>query len=101
MTLFPEYPPLVPTARVATSCCEGLRPPPGVSMSVWTAVHAMAHSRVPFTVDGFRAVVDATEHETRVAIRQAGQRDWLHPVWPERYQTNPIEQWVGTLPRRR
>ena len=101
-SMFPEIVPDKPSADdPKPSCCDGLVAPIGVPRDLWTYTHALAHSRVPFTVAGFVDATGAEEETARIAIRQAGQRDWLDPVLPETYMRDAIPQWVGRLPRRR
>lgn len=100
-SLFPdEYDDRVPE-RPKPSCCTTLSAPTGVPARVWELMHGICHGRVPFTLDGFTYVADCTHLQALVAIRQAGQRQWLHVVWPEPYMVDPPEQWVGCLPKRR
>jgi hypothetical protein len=96
-SMFPDHAPDVDAKEKKTSCCDGLRPPPPVPATVWTFVHALCHSRTPFTVGALMEMADCTSHQAGIAIRSAGQRDWLHPVWPEPYMTDPTPMWVGCL----
>lgn len=99
------FPNLVPDKasedRWRPPCCEGLKAPPGVDLRTWTFIHAVGHSRVPFTVAAFADVAECTAHQATVCIRHAGQHGWIDPVIPEHYMTAPTPQWVGCLPRRR
>lgn len=100
-SLFPdEYPTTARKDRPA-SCCADLVAPYGVDLRAWTFLHSLCHSRVPFTVAAYMAAASLQESDARTAISEAKQRDWLHVVWPESYMTDPIEAWVGCLPRRR
>jgi hypothetical protein len=100
-SLFPHLAPDVEPKPKKPSCCEGLVAPVAVPAKVWTLVHALCHGRTPFTLEALALVADCSEHQARLAIRGAGQRDWLHPVWPEPYMTDPKPMWVGCLPNRR
>jgi hypothetical protein len=101
-SLFPEqYPDDATAAEPKPSCCQNLVAPPGVPLRPWELMHAICHGRIPFTLDAFTLIADCTALQAKTAIRQAGQRDWLHRVWPEPYMVDPPEQWVGCLPKRR
>lgn len=101
-SLFPDDYPAVPIKeRPPTPCCVDLAVPSGVPPHTWTFLHTLCHSRIPFTLAGFMAVTCAPEREATTAIAEAKRREWVQPVWPEPYMTDPIEQWVGNLPRRR
>lgn len=100
-SLFPDEYPARPTRERPASCCADLIAPDGVEPRAWSFLHSLCHSRVPFTVAVFMAAACQKETDARTAISEAKRRDWLHLVWPEAYMTDPIEQWVGSLPRRR
>ena len=100
-SLFPDEYPALPARPRPTSCCVDLDVPPGVEPRAWTFLHSLCHSRVPFTVTVYMAAASLQETAARHAISEAKRRDWLHVVWPESYMTDPPEQWVGSLPRRR
>lgn len=99
-SLFSQYPD-APTPPPKLSCCQQLVPPAGVPKRVWDFTHRLCHSRVPFTLIGFAAAVECTDRQAQIAIRNAGQRQWLHLVWPETYMVDPPDQWIGSLARRR
>ena len=101
-SLFPDIAPdKEPRDPWKPSCCDGLTPPPNVPIRAWEYMHAIGHSRVPFTVEAFEALVECTQHQAVVAIRHAGQHGWIDPVLPEKYMREAPRQWVGCLPRRR
>lgn len=101
-SLFPDdYPAPPNTERPPTSCCTDLAVPPGVPSVTWTFLHTLCHSRIPFTLAGLMAVTCAPEREATAAVAEANRREWVQRVWSEPYMTDPIEAWVGNLPRRR
>jgi len=84
-----------------SACCLDVTGPSSVPERVWAFMHTLCHSRVPFTINVFAAIAACTPTQARTAIIAARHKDWLVVVWPEPYMTDPIEQWVGALPRRR
>jgi hypothetical protein len=99
-SLFPDYAD-AETRPARSACCADVTGPQSVPERVWSFMHTLCHSRVPFTINVFAAIAACTETQARTAITAARHRDWLNVVWPEPYMTDPIEQWVGALPRRR
>lgn len=100
-SLFPEAYPDTDSKGPRSACCADVTGPTSVPERVWSFMHTLCHSRVPFTLNVFAAIAACTPTQARTAITAAHHRDWLAVVWPEPYMTDPLEQWVGALPRRR
>lgn len=102
-SLFPdEYPAPEPrTMALRPPCCVDLTYPPDLPVRLWEFVHALGHSRVPFTAARLALGAQATVPDSLKAAKAAEQLGWLDRTHPEKWEHTGALRWVGCLPRRR
>lgn len=102
-SLFPEeFPVVEPRSMQRAPCCTGLSAPDELPPRVWEFVHALGHSRVPFTVHTLALATQTTHGDALTAIRRAEEAGWVDRILPEKWETaKPGFRWVGCLLRRR
>jgi hypothetical protein len=104
VSLFPDQYPDEPRppARVI-ECCETwmefVDERDGDVAPVWRLAHALAHGRVPFTLDALASAGGVDVDEVRVVVKAAAERGWVKRGANEvRGDTTVL--WVGALRRR-
>lgn len=102
-SLFPdEYPVPEPKTGHGLPCCVDLTYPPDLPVRVWEFVHALGHSRVPFTAGGLALGAQAVVPDAQKAIALAEQAGWLDRVHHEKWEgAQGAVRFMGCLPRRR
>lgn len=98
MSLWPdEYPLKPPPVLRSTSCCAEEVP----GEAPWGMVHVLGHSRVPFTPTSVAKASGVDLPRVRRVIARAVEQGWIGPVIAETYETNPPENYIGHLRKRR
>lgn len=102
-SLFPdEYPAPEPrTLAMRPPCCVDLTYPDDLPVRLWEFVHALGHSRVPFTASALALGAQATGPDAIKAAKAAERLGWLDRTHPEKWEHTGALRWVGCLPRRR
>lgn len=97
VSLFAEYPPNEPTRQRSETCCEEIRDRPLVEH----LVHALAHSRVPFTAAALAALARLEPWDAEGVIAGAVRAGEVGEVEPETYMESLSGLYIGRLGRRR
>lgn len=103
-SLFPDdYPFIEPRSSMQRPpCCTELVAPDDLPARVWEFVHALGHSRVPFTVATLALGAQATHGDALTAARRAEEAGWIDRTHPEKWEiARSGIRWVGALQRRR
>lgn len=102
-SLFPDdYPVVEPRGTRNPPCCTGLVTPDDMPPRLWEFVHALGHSRTPFTVHTLALATQTTNGDALTAARLAEQAGWIDRILAEKWETaKPGFRWVGCLLRRR
>lgn len=97
MTLFENYPAGEPKRPRSETCCAEIGDRPLVEH----LVHALAHSRVPFTAAALAALARLEPWDAEGVIAAAVRAGEVGEVEPETYMESLSGLYIGRLGRRR